>query len=72
MKRLIVWFNPNNKTYYYKIVKTYYVDYFVGYKNSYNHEVVLVIDNLYFEQKRTNSLKKRLIKKIIRFLNRKL
>lgn len=72
MKRLIVWYNPNKKIYYYKIIKTHYIDYFIGYKNSYNHEVVLIIDDLYFQQKRTNSLKKRLIKKIIRFLNRKL
>lgn len=72
MKRLIIWFNPNKEIYYYKIVKVHYVDYFVGYENSYGHQVVLIIDDLIFQQKKKISLKKRLIKKIIRFLDKKL
>ena len=71
MKKIIVWYNPNKEVYYYRVVKCNYVEYTVGFKNSYNHEIVLVIDD-FFVQHNHYSLKKRLIKKIIRFLDKKI
>jgi len=70
MKRLIIWHNSKKNIYYYKVVKGYYVNYYVGYKNSYDHEVVLIIDDLIFQQKKY-LLKKRL-KAFIRFLDKKI
>lgn len=69
MKRLIVWYNPHKKEYYYKVVRTHYIDYYVGVKNSYDHEVVLVIHDLIFDIKK-KSHKERFRKKLIRFLDK--
>ena len=71
MKRIIIWHNPNKNNYYYRVIKTNYVEYEIGYKNSYDHEIVLIIDDLLLQHNR-NSLKRRLIKKIIRFLDKKI
>lgn len=76
MKRyIIVWFNPNCQCYYYKNINGYYLDnYYIGYKNAYNHEIILVID-IYIEfQKRKfglKALKNKLIDKSIHWLERK-
>lgn len=44
MKKIVVWYNPNKKKYYYRIVHGLYYDYKPGLKNNYNHEVILVIN----------------------------
>lgn len=82
---IVIFYNPNKDVFYAKIVKSAYwnQEYEVGYINQYNHEIVCmfyVTDNGklvacrsifdYFET--TNiSLKERLIKKIIKFLERR-
>lgn len=71
MKKLVVWYNPNKKNYYYKFVNGWYTDYKMGYKNQYNHEVILIIDDCYIMKPKI-PLKKRLIKRIIRFLDKQL
>lgn len=46
MKKLVVWYKPNQNTYYYRITKGLYherYDYKVGSYNSYGHKIVLVI-----------------------------
>lgn len=53
MKKIIVWHNVQYDTYYYKIVKGYYADYFPGYKNQYNHVVILVIPLVSIPRKRS-------------------
>lgn len=71
MKKIIIWYNPNKKTYYYRFVYGLYYDYKPGLKNSYNHEVILVInlsticDSCYYS---THSFLKRVLKKFISFL----
>lgn len=63
LNRIIIWKKLDN-TYYYRIIKGHYSDYFVGYQNSYGHEVVLIIDNLEYRIKkipRKVRLKKQLI-----------
>lgn len=67
MPIVVVWFNPNKKEYYYKIVKGYYKRYFVGYKNQYNHEVILVIP-LKYEVIYKIPLRKKVLTKLISFL----
>lgn len=42
-KRIVIWYNENRKKYYYKIVNGFYTDYYVGYRNQYDHVVVLII-----------------------------
>ena len=71
MKKIIVWHNLNKDIFYYKIVKGYYTDYKIGYKNQYNHEVILIIDDVYFETYKI-PLKKRLLRKIISFLEKQI
>lgn len=63
--KIVVWFNRNSKEYYYKKYKVF-CDYKIGYLNGYNHEVILVIDlsDLFYKM----PLKRRLIKRLIRFL----
>ena len=65
--KIIVWFNPNSHTYYYRLVRGYYAKYEVGYKNSYDHEVILIID-IYRDLVHKEKLSKRVLKKMISFL----
>lgn len=70
---IVVWYNKKKDSYYYKVV--FNLDnYFVGKKNQYNHEVVLVIW-LYKDIIKKDSFLKKVISKLICFLqyiNRKL
>ena len=58
-----------NGVYYHKIIKCHYVNYFVGYVNSYGHVVVYIIDNLEFRIRKPN-LKERYKKKIITYIEK--
>ena len=41
---ILIWFNPNNQLLYAKFYKHYIENkYFLGYRNSYDHEVVQII-----------------------------
>lgn len=66
MYHVIVWYNPNKDSYYYR--KYLYVRelYNIGYKNNYGHEIVLIIDLTSNEK---ISLKRRVINRLIRFLS---
>lgn len=70
MKRyLVVWYNYKLDSYYYKIVRGFYqCKYYPGLINQYNHEVVLVIPFVYKVYQ--EPLKKRLIKRLISFLEK--
>lgn len=68
-QKIIVWFNPHKNSYYYKMVKGTYANYEVGYTNSYNHKIIFIIDNVYVVKPKV-SIKTRLIKRLIRFLER--
>lgn len=68
MNKIVVWKKPNG-TYYYKMVRGYYATYEVGYVNSYDHVVVLVIDNLPYRDFRI-PYKLRLKRKLIYFINK--
>lgn len=39
---IVIWKRPDN-SYYFREVKGYYRNYEIGFKNQYNHEVVLII-----------------------------
>ncbi len=67
MKLIVVWFNPNKKIYYYRIIKGFYKRYYVGYKNQYNHEVILVIP-LKYEMFYKRPLRKKVLMRFISFL----
>lgn len=70
MKRLLViWFNKNKNSYYYKFVSGFYCKYEVGYVNQYDHEVIMIID-VYNDLLKKVSLKKRVITKLISFLQK--
>lgn len=68
-RTIIVWFNRNKKKYYFKKYRVFIENkYEVGYVNQYNHEIILIIDIRDFYYK--TPLKKRLIKRFIRFLEK--
>lgn len=69
-KFIIVWFNRNNKEYYFKKVKGTYIKYYVGYVNQYNHEVLLVIDIQDFYSNNKLPLKTKIIDRVIGLLNK--
>jgi len=62
---IVVWYNPNNNSYYYRKHFNIYNRYDIGYKNGYGHEIVLIIDLCSNEK---ISLKRRIIDNMIRFL----
>ena len=69
MYKIIVWYNPNKNTYYYKKTKETYSNYYVGFKNQYEHEVVVIIND--YENKRYKiSLKNKVLKRLISFLQK--
>lgn len=73
MHHIIVYLNKNDNSYYYRLVKHRNSLHRIHHINSYNHEVVLIIDNIlenYYIYR--PPLKKRLIKRIINFLEKKL
>lgn len=68
--RIVVFHNLTKNTYYYKKLKGYVSEYYVGYKNQWNHEVVLIIDVEEFLNRGRNSIKRRVIDKLMSFLNK--
>ena len=71
MKIIVVWYNPKLKEYYYKYVTGMYGEVEIGFKNNYNHEIVLIIKPWEFlEKKKTPNIKKRFINRLIRLLNK--
>lgn len=66
-KLLVVWYNPNDNSHYYKIVNGYYYqNYHEGYVNGYGHMICIVIP-VTFKIPRDSPLK-RLIRRVIVFL----
>ena len=61
----------NKNTYYYKKLKGYINQYYIGYINQYNHEVVLIIDVSEFLNFGRKSLSQRFIDRLIRFLEKR-
>lgn len=70
MKKIIVWHKPRDDSYYYRIVNGTYANYSIGFKNSYDHEVVLIIDEVFNYQPPKKSLKKKLLTRLISFLQK--
>lgn len=68
MPKIYIWYNKKKNLYYYKICKGYYIYNSLGDVNQYGHELVLIIDIPYKEER--EPLKKRLIKKLISFLEK--
>lgn len=64
---IVVWHNLNKDTYYHKIIKGVYGNHYVGYVNQYNHEIIDIIPNVYFEKSKV-SIKRKVLRKVIFFL----
>lgn len=69
-KYIVVYYNPNRKEYYYKVVK--YANYDPGYENSYGHKVILTINVMDIWYPPKISIRERLLKRLISFLENKL
>lgn len=70
-KYIVVYYNPNKKEYYYKVVG-YASKYEVGYKNSYDHEVILIINVYEIWYPPKVSIRKKVLRKLISFLQNRL
>ena len=67
---ITIWFNPNKKEYYYKLLTNYCFQ-SPGYKNGYDHELILVID-IYKDivKRKRMPIYLKLLKKFISFLKK--
>lgn len=72
MKQLIIWHKPKDDSYYYRIVNGTYSQYRVGFKNQYEHVIVLVIDDIWYREPQKKSIKKKVLTSSISFLQNKL
>ena len=66
---VVVWHNLNKDTYYHKIIKGLYKNYYIGYINQYNHKIIDIIPNVYLKKNKV-PLKKKVLKKLISFLQK--
>ena len=71
-KYLIVWKNLNKNSYYFKILKHNYNNYYVGYINEYNHVCIIFddISNYLIITKQYFNLKRKIIRCLISFLEK--
>ena len=69
---LVVWYIPNKKRYYYKILKHNYNNYYLGYVNDYGHILICYddISNYLFVTKNYFNFKRKIIRMLISFLNK--
>ena len=65
---LVIWVKPNGEIYH-KYVSGMYADYHVGYINSYDHQIIYIIDNLYYRFERP-PFKNRLKRKLINYIDK--
>lgn len=72
MYKIVVYHNLNKnnhgKEFYYKKLKGYYCEYYIGYINQFNHEVILIIDMPDVTENYT--IKNRIINKLQNWLNK--
>ena len=66
---VVVWHNLKKDTYYHKIIKGLYKNYYVGYINQYNHEIIDIIPNVYLKKNKV-PLRKKVLKRLISFLQK--
>lgn len=69
--RLVIWYNPNKKIYYHKLLRGFREQYKIGNENSYGHVIVDVIDLQFYIEKPCKLFFKRLLRKLISFLEKK-
>lgn len=67
MYEVVVWYNPNKDSYYYRKYSYIHYCHEIGFKNGYGHEIVLIIDLTGHEK---ISRKKVIINSLIRFLKK--
>lgn len=68
-RKIIVWYDFNNSKVYHRCINDFFDRYFIGYKNQYNHEVIDIV-YVYNELIYKEPLKSKVIKRIIRFLQK--
>ena len=74
MKRyLCVWLNLNTNNLYYKFIRNFNNDYYIGFVNQYNHKLMIYEEIPFYIEKVSlfnGKLKKQTIKKLISFLEK--
>lgn len=68
---IVCWVKPNGE-YYYKFVKGTYTNYYIGFKNSYDHEVILIIKNPYLGYSKRVNYTRFYLKRLLRWLYKKI
>ena len=70
LNKIVIWKRSDN-SYYYRVYKRILNPFEIGYKNSYEHEVVLIIDDLDIPiRKKRHILNQNLKNKIISLINK--
>ena len=67
--KIVIWKKKDN-TYYYRIYRHCFLNFDVGYHNSYGHEVVFIIDDLEFKRPIKRFSKEKFKKNLIKCINR--
>lgn len=65
--KIIIWRKPDNTIYHKRVNSWSIVNYEVGYKNQYKHEVIYIFD-LYVEFRKPHYFLKSVLRKLISFL----
>lgn len=68
LSRIVIWRRKDN-TYYFRVIKGHYIDYKIGYVNQYDHEIVLIIDNLEYRVSKIPR-KERIKNKVIDYIKK--
>lgn len=71
-KYLCVWLNLNTNEIYYRFIRNYNEDYYIGYVNGYNHKLVIYKEIPFYIEKVSlfGGIKKRTLRKLINFLEK--
>lgn len=70
LNKIVIWKKPDN-SYYYRVYKRILNPFEIGYKNSFGHEVVLIINDLDIPiRKKRHILSRKLKNKIINFIDK--
>ena len=68
-KIFVIWQRPDG-TIYHKFVSGFYTNYFIGYVNSYGHEVIYIINSDLYYKFRRPPFKARLKRNLIKYIDK--
>ena len=70
MRQIVIWHKLRDNSYYWRDVMGTYAKYEIGFKNQFGHEIVLIIDDIWYRQPQKKSLRKKMLTRLISFLQK--